>query len=63
MTNEQKFNLAQAREMINYNSQRIQTIREEIERLGYDIRLLQMQIRSMKGEQIDAKEKANNSYY
>ena len=63
MTNEQKFNLAQAREMINYNSQRIQMIREEIERVGYDIKLLQMQIRGMKGEQIDAKEKANNSYY
>lgn len=63
MTNEQKFNLAQAREMINYNSQRIQMIREEIERVGYDIKLLQMQIRGMKGEQIDAKEKTNNSYY
>lgn len=63
MTNEQKFNLAQAREMINYNSQRIQMIREEIERVGYDIRLLQMQIRGMRGEQVDAKENKNNSYY
>lgn len=63
MTNEQKFTLAQAREMINYNSQRIQTIREEIERVGYDIKLLQMQIRGMKREQIDAKEKTNNNYY
>lgn len=63
MTEQKKFNLAQARQMIEYNSQRIQMIREEIERVGYDIKLLQMQIRGMKGEQIDAKEKTNNSYY
>ena len=63
MTNEQKITLAQARQMIEYNSQRIQMIREEIERVGYDIRLLQMQIRGMRGEQVEAKEKADNSYY
>ena len=63
MTNEQKFTLAQARQMIEYNSQRIQMIREEIERVGYDIRLLQMQIRGMRGEQVEAKENKNNSYY
>lgn len=62
MTEQQKFNLAQARQMIEYNRQRIEMIREEIERVGYDIRMLQMQIRGMRGDQIDA-EKGKDSYY
>ena len=63
MTEQQKFNLAQARQMIEYNSQRIQMIREEIERVGYDIRMLQMQIRGLRGEQVNAEEGKNSHYY
>ena len=62
MTNE-KFTLAQARQMVEYQGQKIQEMHEQIERLGYDIRLIQMKINSRRDEIRDAQEKENSHYY
>ena len=56
----EKMTIQQARQMIEYNSQKIQMIQEEIERIGYDIKLLQMQVRGMKNGKT---EQTENIYY
>ena len=47
----EKITIQQARQMIEYNNQKIQLIQEEIERIGYDIKLLQMQVRGIRNGQ------------
>ena len=47
----EKMTIQQAKQMIEYNSQKIQMIQEEIERIGYDIKLLQMQVRGIRNGQ------------
>lgn len=63
MTENQKFTIQQARAMIEYNSQRLQMVQEELERVGYDIKLLQMQIKGVRNGIQNAEEKEDSHYY
>ena len=49
--------------MIEYNSQRLQMVQEELERVGYDIKLLQMQIKGVRNGIQNAEEKEDSHYY
>ena len=59
----EKFTLQQARMMVEYQGQKIQEMHEQIERLGYDIRLIQMKLNSRRSEIRDAEEKEDSHYY
>lgn len=61
--NNERFTLQQARQMVEYQGQRLQEMHEQIERLGYDIRLIQMKINSRRDEIRDAEERENCHYY
>ena len=61
--NNERFTLQQARQMVEYQGQKIQEMHEQIERLGYDIRLIQMKINSRRDEISDAEERENSHYY
>lgn len=61
--NNERFTLQQARQMVEYQGQKIQEMHEQIERLGYDIRLIQMKINSRRDEIRDAEERENCHYY
>ena len=62
MTND-RFTLQQARQMVEYQGQKLQEMHEQIERLGYDIRLIQMKLNSRRGEIHEAEERENSHYY
>ena len=61
--NNERFTLQQARQMVEYQGQKIQEMHEQIERLGYDIRLIQMKINSRRDKIRDAEERENCHYY
>lgn len=61
--NNERFTLQQARQMVEYQGRRIQEMHEQIERLGYDIRLIQMKINARRDEIRDAEERENSHYY